>query len=486
MNSRHAHEVENRAIKRIAIAGHGFEAWLATNYILAAFGSKNIQIQVCPAYGSDALDELYAILAQGPDTDLADIGISSNILARHCGASFSLGARVAGRAKPYGNIGANFLGLPFHHHWLRAFPGQKSTGYFNWSPATLAMQRNTFAPPVKSSGYGMAHHADISLFTRFLRERAIRSGVTVPHGSLLSVIRKNGSDRIGGLQCNSGEVLEADLYVDCSGPAQAMIGGASSYEWVQANGLSGFRLQTSRSRNTTSIPVFHTLEATDEGWDLEIPGSGWASRITLSNAPPHEKCLEFSPGHLTSPWIENCVAIGTASANILPVEPIQFRLFSRSIKRMLDLLPGRDCCPSETAEYNHFNRTEVEELHDLTCSYELARTHSKLSLANQDLNSVHESLGSRLKLFSRRGKYMPGDSDLLEPGDWAATLILLGMVPEKHDRLIERLPIETLKSYLNELQRQIEHAASEFPPHDVYLNAVKSSRQAPTRAAHKP
>ena len=481
MNNRIDSSVEPSAIRSIAIAGHGLEAWLATNYILAAFGSKNIEIRVCPVDGSDALDELYAIVPESPDTGLAGIGLSSSVLARTCGASFSLGARIDGQPKPYGRIGLDFLGLPFHHHWQRAYPGQGPGSYFDWSPATLAMQRNTFAPPPAGPNrgepeYGMAHHVNVELFTHLLRERAIRNGVKTLGGSLESVRRDNGSDRIVELTSKLGERVQADLYIDCSGPERSVVSGAARYKWVPAKGHGDFHLQASRSNEVAKEACYHALESTGQGWKLEIPGSGWTSRITLSDSPAPGMEPDFTPGHLDNPWLDNCVAVGTASAVFLPVEPLQFRYFSRSIRRILELLPGRDCNSCETTEFNRINRTEAEELGDLTAAYEIARQNGSLNLAKHDPGSLSDTLRKRVELFSRRGRITMGDSDFLEPGDWAATLIILGLIPEKHDRLINRLPSSALMSYLEKMRQKIKERVAGFPPHDVYLNAVKSKR----------
>ena len=481
MNNRNSNNVERPAIKRVAIAGHGFEAWLAANYLLAAFGSKNIEIQVCPVDGSDALDELYAILPDSPDPDLTSSGLSSHVLARACGASFSLGARIDGQAKPYGRIGLDFLGLPFHHHWQRAYPGQGPGGYFAWSLATLAMQRRVFAPPTaghtgSEPDYGMAHHVNISLFTRLLRERAIRNGVKELKGSLESVKRDDGLSRVVELKSSQGETAQADLYLDCSGPERAVASGTARHKWVTAHGLDDFQLHVSRTDEIVETPCSHLLESTPHGWRLEIPGSGWVSRITLSDLQAAGTELKLTPGHLADPWIENCVAVGTASAVFLPVEPLQFRYFARSIQRVLDLLPGRDCNRSETTEYNRLNRTEAEDLEDLTACYEMARRQGGLNLADRDLSAVSSNLRNRIELFSRRGRVTPGDCDFLEPGDWASSLILLGLIPERFDRMVERLPLDVLMSYLEKMRHKLETRVAEFPPHDIYLNAVKSAR----------
>ena len=473
------------AITKIAIAGHGVEAWLTANHLLAALGRQQVEIVVCPVPGSDELDELYSIAPAWSDNGLGAIGLSSSVLARDCAASFSLGAEIAGQLKPYGNTGLDFLGVPFYHHWLRTDSSEGAAGYFNWSPGKSAMQQSAFAPPAERNAIGtlqhaMATHVDTGHLTRLLSGHAMRFGVKVTTGNLETVNRISGSDRITELLSSQGEAVEADLYIDCSGPQRSLQKGVSGQSWVNAPGLPRFHVAISRNDQQGAPRPFHRINAIPEGWELEVPGPDRLSRITFSTATADKQGQEFTPGYLSKPWLENCLALGSAAASILPIEPMQARFLAVSLKNLLELLPGRDCNPAETGEYNHLAISDLVEMNDMLATYELARKSDGLYLSAADIEKTHGSLHSRLSLFTHRGWIAPGDSGFLDSNDWAGAFILLGLLPGKRDRLAERLPLDTLNSHMQKLKAQIEKTVSEFPSHADYLDALKlAARVAP-------
>lgn len=479
MNEPTTDMTEPKAISRIAVAGNGIEAWLTVNYLLAGLGSRHVALTVIPVTESDALDELYRIVPADSDVGLGTIGLSSAVLARECGASFSLGAQINGHFKPYGKVGLDFQGLPFHHHALRANFAMDPAEYFSWSPATSAMRRNAFAPPIQRNAIGklrheVACHVDTGMLTSLLRARALRHGVEISRGPLKSVIRAQDSDRILGLVNTLGETTQADLYVDCSGTERALVHGASAMSWIPAPGLPKFQIAISGIEQNGTPPPWQRLTSGSEGWELEIPNPATQTRIVLASEATREDARAFDAGHLAEPWIENCVALGLAAATLLPIEPVQTKFLCVSINRMISLLPGADCSHRETSEYNHLALTDLVEIHDLCAAYELARHQDRLDLSGVDIGPVHESLRKRIRLFRKCGWVISADSDFLEPADWVGVFILLGLVPEAASRLANRMPLATLVSHMSNLKAQIEKTASEFPLHRDYLEALLS------------
>ena len=441
------------AIRRIAIAGHGVEAWLAANHLLAALAPRNVEIIVHPVEGSDAWDALYSAWPAGPDDGLASIGLGGHGLAVQCRGSFSLGVRYADQFRPYGAVGIDFSGVPFHHHWQRQ-GGQDANSYFSWSVAHDAAARQAFAPPQPRNAIGplqhaTARHLDIGLLTDQLRERAMQHGVAVVE------------QPIGA----------ADLVLDCSGPQRAL---TSARAWQAAPGTSRYRLDLSAESTSEAPPPWHSIRPATEGWALDIHGHGWKNTIRLVTGDPSDNA-GFAPGHVSRAWESNTLALGFAAAALLPAEPLQARFLASSIKRMVDLLPGSDCAAKETVEYNHLQQTELAELEDLLSAHEYART-GKLRT-----DSVHASLALRLEQFIHRGWIAPADCDFPAPSDWAASWILLGTRPQSTSRLAARIPAEELEARMGRLREEISRTASEFPSHSDFLRAVQSAASSQKR-----
>ena len=470
MNGENAN-MHKQPIRRIAIAGHGFEAWFTANHLLAGLGGRRIEIRVCPVPGSDAFDMLYTILLVGAGDGLAEIGLNPNLLTRRCDASFSLGSRFNGRLRPYGMIGMDIKGLPFHQHWLRS-GGQDVDDYFSWSPATAAMQAQRFAPPSAKNAIGplrhdMAMHVNVDSLTGLLRARALNSAASEWTGTL-STIERREDGLITALVSERGERAEADLFIDCSG-GQRRLAGDDGFR--KAPGTGSFACSLRRSGGDANPAPYHATESSAEGWNITVPGEGWTAMLDFGAHA--DDAGGYRPGHLQRPWNGNCVAIGQAAATLLPVEPLHARLLAFCLQNLLGLLPDTDCSPAETVEYNHLFETEIREIEDLCAAYELARKGGHAALV--DPLAASPGLARRLSLFRRRGWISPSDGEILRSEDWTAAFLLLGLAPERHDRLAERLPREKLDEYLGKLRSRIQNTAATFPPHAQYLAAVKSA-----------
>ena len=469
MNGENAN-MNKQPIRRIAIAGHGFEAWFTANHLLAGLGGRRIEIQLCPVPGSEALDKLYTILPA--DTGgLAEIGLTPNLLVRRCDASFSLGNRFNDRLRPYGSIGMDIRGQPFHQHWLRS-GGPEAEDYFSWSPATAAMQAQRFAPPSAKNAIGplrhdMAMHVNIDRLADLLRARALNSTASEWAGTL-STIERGEDGLITALVSDRGERAEADLFIDCSGSQRKLAGDAG---FDKAPGMGSFACSLQRSEGDANPPPYHATDSSAEGWNITVPGKGWTAMLDFGSHP--DDAGNFRPGHIEQPWLGNCVAIGQAAVTLLPVEPLHARLLAFSLKNLLGLLPDSACSATETGEYNHLFETEMREIEDLCTVYELVRKGGHAALT--DPTATGPSLARRLSLFRRRGWISPSDGEILRSEDWVAAFLLLGLAPERHDRLAERLPREKLDEYLGKLRSRIHDTAATFPPHAQYLAAVKSA-----------
>lgn len=462
MNS---NEPLHTGITRFVIAGHGLEAWLTANHLLAAFGGRRIEIKVCPVPGSDDYDDFYSVWPMGMDNGLDPIKVPIKALVQECRGSFSLGFRYGDLFRPYGTIGLDFLGTPFHHHWLRAFAKEPASGYFDWSPATIAVNHDRFAPPVSQNAigslqHGMAMHIDTALLTAMLRERALRNGAHESGSALSAVQRENSGDRIKWLETRNGEKLTAELYLDCSGPQRSLVSESAADQWRSAPGLDNYAVSIKKEPSQNAPPSFHQVTPVANGWQLDIPGNGWCVALTVESSTDETNGKTITPGYSEKPWVENCVAIGMASSSLLPLEAVHTRFLATSVKRLVDHMPGVDCDPRETVEYNKLAITDLAEILDLTAAYEHFRRQGMVSAPG----ALHDSLKKRIDLFEQRGWVSPPDSSFFEPGDWVASFMQLGLVPARPDRLAGRIPKETLEEYLKSLKARIMKTAMDFPP----------------------
>lgn len=481
----------NTGISSIIVAGSGFEAWLTAATLLKNLGRANTRITVCPVEDSDALDGLYSLMPDIDNDALHSLGITNLDLVKTCQASFSMGTRYTGLSptdfdqfKPYGSVGIDFLGGAFVHHWLRNTRETEkrltATDYFSYSQAYEAARKNSFAPPVKRSAIGplqyqIARHVDVRLLTEQLRDLALSNGVMESTGSLKSVERSRQSSYIDHLLSNNDEVLKADLYVDCSGKKNSLLAETPSVEWVPVPLSPAYELRFKNETTDVAPPPFNLASSLSSGWQVTIPGYGWQLTLDLMSESGSSTGLAFRPGYLSKPWSENRVAMGVASTQILPIGGLQYKFLMAGLKRLLKLLPGSDCAAAETMEFNHLSVEDAREVAELSALYEIARQQGSIELSKLASLDIPESLRKRLALYFKRGWVASLDTDLIDRSDWSNTFILLGLFPNQHDRVVERIPADKLRQSLHDLKERIAKVVAEFPPHGVYLDAMRSS-----------
>ena len=62
-----------------------------------------------------------------------------------------------------------------------------------------------------------AYHFDASLYAKFLRQIAESYGVVRQEGKIVEVQQHASNGYISGIKLDSGELIEGDLFIDCTG-----------------------------------------------------------------------------------------------------------------------------------------------------------------------------------------------------------------------------------------------------------------------------
>lgn len=473
-------------VHRIAIAGNGIEAWLTASALATHLDGQTVEITVIAIDGSDEWDSLYTVLPAHPADVVSQVGIADTSLIRQCNGSFSLGAKFCGprftgdhKFKPYGPAGIDYGGSLFHNYWLLNSRNESVSDYFAYSPAARAMSKGVFAPPAERNMIGplqheIARHVDTVQLTQQLRSAATRLGVTESLAPFQEVRRVGDSMKIDHLLVTSGERVAADLFIDCSGPRRSLLLDTYDVDWISASTSENYGVSMERVTRDEDPSLWHTVEPLEEGWNVTIPLGDANLNLTFLNDHANEQA--FVPGHVSRPWIRNCVAVGHSAFAVLPIDNMQSFHLMTSIERLITLLPGPDTLPAETLEYNQLFLRDLAEIHDLMAVHQLASKHGTINDNFIETGSIPQSLQRRLRLFSKRGWVSISDSDVVPSHLWSAVLLFYGLIPKQHDLLAERVQKDALRERLGELSGHIDKVVSEFPPYEVYLKAARGSR----------
>jgi len=124
----------------------------------------------------------------------------------------------------FGTIGHDVGMLPFHQYWIKAFQEGKAADIGEYSLNTAAAPRGKFmasasdVPPTSPlANVAYAYHFDAGLYALYLRGYAEARGTRRTEGKVVSAVLRPDDGFVEAVILASGERIEGDLFIDCSG-----------------------------------------------------------------------------------------------------------------------------------------------------------------------------------------------------------------------------------------------------------------------------
>src|SRR5262249_50966884 len=228
--------------------------------------------------------------------------------------------------------------------------------------------------------YSYAWHFDARLLARSLRDRALQLGV-VERRDAIANVDTGPPGEIRGLVLAGGARLDADFYIDCSGPRAVLAAavGAEHEDW--SAWLPCDRLQTVRLDGDETLPPYLDCQAQPDGWAFTLPlqhqsvrGRIYASEFTSdaavaeqlagagssTKAPQVQQLLRGRPREF---WLRNCLLM--PGEHLDPLESTGLHLAQTGITRFLAHFPVSRDSPTDSREYNRLTGEEYDRIRDL-------------------------------------------------------------------------------------------------------------------------
>ncbi|MEN0035632.1 MAG: tryptophan halogenase family protein [Cellvibrio sp.] len=339
-------------IKKILIAGGGTAGWMTALILAHSLRQQKVTIELIesPEVGIIGVGE-GSTPALKSFFDTLDIAEEEWMPACHatfkCGITFKDWSTKPGFESYFHPFPTPLeeLALPVFMHCAQArMRGANINAHPDRFFLAATLAKNNLAPKQRNQQkpdplYG--YHFDATLLGQFLRKKAQEWGIGYRQDHILNAAL-DADGNISHLHVRSGDVVEADFFIDCTGFQSLLLQKALAVSFKSyANNLfndSALALPSSISNELPSETISTALSC---GWAWRIPltnrfGNGYVyssafctadaaetemrAHLGLLSADVDVRHLKMKIGRVEEHWKANCVAVGLAQGFIEPLE----------------------------------------------------------------------------------------------------------------------------------------------------------------------
>lgn len=434
------------------------------------------------------------------------LGFNEADFMRRTKATFKLGIEFCNWGRlgdsyihPFGVFGEDMDGVLFHHFWVRMLQSGVQFPIENYSlPVTAArMGRFTYPdtdPAQLKSTFSYAYQFDAGLYAVFLRAFAEARGVQRIQGKIVDVSQHAENGFISSVTLDTGQRIEAELFVDCSGFRGLLIeqtlkvGYDDWTHWLPCDRAVAVQCAT-----VGEVSPYTRATAREAGWIWRIPlqhrvGNGHvycstyisdeAARTSLvdqlESAPLGDpKIIKFTTGKRRKQWSKNVVAIGLSAGFLEPLESTSIQLIQTAVTRLLEYFPWRDWNPMNEMEFNRLMNLEYERVRDFLVLHYHATERTDTEFWNYCRTmSVPDSLLQRMALFRERGSVVNYRDGMFLDASWIAVYLGQRVIPQHYDPRCNKIAEDSLIQKLTALRNDCKNAALTMPSHQDFINKI--------------
>ena len=498
-------------VQKVVIVGGGTAGWMTASLLVKLLG-KSIEIVLVESDKIGIVGVGEASIPPIANFNQA-IGVTEQAFINATKATIKLGIEFNGwynkndsYMHAFGTIGKNFPFCDFHHFWLKhqqqlnGNQGIQTSNFWQYSLNYQAAKQGKFAPlkqipHTNLSGIAHAYHFDAGLYAQFLSKHAQSQGVKRIEGIVEDISCNKNSGFISQLSMDDGQIVEGDLFVDCTGLAALLIektlntGFEDWSHWLPCNSAIAVPSENTKP----AIAPYTRSTARSVGWQWHIPlqhrtGNGLvysdrylsdddAKTMLLEQVQgkllAEPRVIKFKTGRRRQAWHKNVVSIGLSSGFLEPLESTSIHLIQTAAIRLLKFFPHSGISQHAIDEYNRLSKIEFEGIRDfIILHYKLNnRDDSDFWRMCQRMN-VPESLSRKMALFKAIGKANCGTDDLFTEMAWQQVMIGQGCVPKDHHPLVDGLSAEQLKELMESLDTLVMKTVEKLPSHETFLQKL--------------
>ncbi|ALS99896.1 tryptophan halogenase family protein [Lacimicrobium alkaliphilum] len=486
--------MQDNVVTKVVIAGGGTAGWVAA----AALSKRLNGLVEVVLVESEDIGTVGVGESTIPPVQLFHnlLGIDEQEFMRATDATFKLGISFENWGQvgdkymhPFGTTGKGSFLADFQHYYLHGLQLGIDAPLGDYCYELQAAQAHKFGK-TDSSGISYAYHLDAGRYARFLRGFSEAQGVTRIEGKIAEV-RQHANGDISSLVLESGQELEGDLFIDCTGFRALLIeqtlqtGFEDWGHWLPCD--SAVVVQT---ESADTLPPYTRAMAHDAGWQWRIPlqhrvGNGLvyasdylqeeqARERLLGNLETQAlmtpRVLRYKTGRRKLFWNKNCVALGLSSGFIEPLESTSIYLFMNGVIRLLRLFPFNGVTQPLIDEYNQQSISELEKIRDFIILHyhQTERDDSEFWRYCRNM-TIPDSLAHRMELFREGAHAFQTGEELFRLESWTHVMLGQRLIPKSYQKIVSTLSEQQLTQHLQGIRRTINQVVARLPGHSDFI-----------------
>ena len=516
----------DRPVTRITIVGGGTAGWLSACLVAArADPSAAARIEVTLIESPDI-----PTIGVGEGTwptmrrTLERIGLDEAEFLLACDASFKQGSRFDGWRTGEADDS-------YYHPFVAPVDGDPREVVSAWTASADRRFADAVSPQPRACGLDLAprqrtmpgyagalnyaYHLNAGKLAALLAAHATgRLGVRHVRDHVVGVDRAEEGD-IAAVRTRTSGAIGGDLFIDCTGHAALLIGGAYAVPFIdRGDVLFNDRALAVQAPVAPDSPIASQTNATAHAagwiWDIGLPtrrgvGCVYASAFASDDeaaatldaylrrtAPGLEldslspRRLAFRSGHRERFWERNCLAVGLSAGFLEPLEASAIVLIELSLDALLDNFPAtRAVMDIQARRFNDLFRYRWDRIVEfLKLHYVLSAREEPYWGAHREAASIPPRLADLLEVWRHQPPSradFPAIDEVFPAASYQYVLYGMGFAPPSPG------PIRTdarggAAKLMGQAEQRARALAASLPTNRAYLDALRAERRAPAVA----
>ena len=496
-------------IEQVVVVGSDAPAWMAAAALHYSLAPTGVRVRLIELPSLVRQVDAYSTLPALAGFHYR-IGLEERLLFNACKAVPIAGQRFSnwsGAAPPfihgYDQPTPQGAGLGFTQLWVKGRQRGLRTEFENFSLGAVAARAGRV--PVSKVGAELrstfGYHLDAGAYSALLRHCGIRGGVETKAATVADVEIED--DRLAAIVLADGERVEADLFVDASGPQAVLIGrmpGAEFESWREW--LPCDHMLVASGKPLRPYPGFSQISAFRQGWVGLFPLQDRTAVVALSGSRQisDQEVLQdlpvlaglpigdavvskLSQGIRKRAWVGNCVAVGESAFSLEPLDAVQLHIAHNCISQLITLFPVEAGAFREAEVYDRIIRTVAINLRDFQAAhYKLNRRFDAPLWDRCRDAAVPQSLQRKLDVFAARGRIPLYDDETFQEQGWESLFIGHGLMPQSYDPRVDAIPEQEHIAQVQRRMKDIVGLVEAMPLVDDFIASAELQRQAEVTA----